>query len=257
MEAILHQSSHRRRLLKAGVASWVLAWTGLAALGAVGLVRSGTPSPALPESQEPTETSVIAPGVTARVGTVEFRARETLVSIHIDGRADLGPAVEPAGLARIRDATGAEFTELGGSISGRMLTLRFPGAVSLQPGAAKLTVPGIALASEPIAGSATVVLGNAFLAVQLATPPDMVRSQIDVSSPLGPGSVYVESVTQQGTDFVVRGMLEFSSQSIQSLSLRTSSLQLVDGTRVTVSGGRHGFGIDSRSFELWFEIPSG
>jgi hypothetical protein len=236
--------------------AWIVAWLACAGLlAAIVVARGDEPTPSPPSAaQEPAEVAEIAPGLTARTVGVETSAAETTVTIEVAGREELGPSAGYHGLAVITGADGRPYPERRSSARGRLLTLTFPGAAILAPGAAVLRLPAVGVGP---AGSDVEALGGARLAVNLPARLEVVHVPLSTDAPLGPGTIQVGRVTRDDETVVVVGTLEgFTREQIQSIDLRQTRLRLADGTERALSGGQHGSGEDLREFELHFSAPA-
>lgn len=242
---------------------WVLIWIAIiGALAATALVRGDRSVPPMaPATAEPGEVSTIAPGVTARVVSLEANAAEIIVSIQVDGRDDLGSRIALRGPAFLTDSRGEQHIERGGTIDGRVLHVSFPGLASLAPGPGVVHIGGIGLTNIYDQGPAPddfTHVGAATLAVTLPASADVVRTALGEAAALGPGSVRIDTIVRSSNHLILEGTLEgFDAAQIQSLSLRGSRLVLADGSELPLAWARHGFGPELRGLELRFDLPAG
>lgn len=206
--------------------------------------------------------STVASGITARVTAVEMSAGETIVRVTVAGREDLGAYIAYAGPSFLIDSAGKRHFEAGGSIEGRVLTLRFAGSATVASGRAVAEVNGLGVTLDRTAGpglASATLRGKTAMVTELSpTRGAAVRTAVSERREFGPGLVSVIAIVRDEGSVVVQGELEaFSEEAIQSLDLAMSTLILDDGSEVRIRGGRSGFGDGLRSFELTFDSPNG
>ncbi len=199
---------------------------------------------------------------TVRVGSVRSGVAETSVEIVVDGRPDLGANVVAEGLAVLTDSAGTRHFQSGGTHAGRSVTLRFPGAASVQPGRATLAVAGLWLTDDDVHEATAPSDPQSRVTVSVELPlevpaADAASLHIPAGSggPLGPGMATVDSVSRDAGAFLVSGTVSgFTREQIQAMNLY-AVLVLEDGTRLSLTGGRAGYGPDLGSFEFKFDLP--
>lgn len=200
---------------------------------------------------------------TVRVGSVSSGVAETSVEIVVDGRPDLGANVVADRIAILTDSAGTRHFQSGGMHAGRSVTLRFPGAASMQPGHATLEISGLWLTDDDVRQGTAPVDSRPETTISVELPLDVpapsgasLHTPVGSSGPLGPGTATVDSVSRDASTFLVSGTVSgFTRDQIQAMSLY-AVLVLEDGTRLSLTGGRAGYGPDLGSFEFKFDLPS-
>jgi hypothetical protein len=242
---------------------WLGAWAVVGAvLSATFIGRGSEPAPVFPALGAPSASTdtVVVGGATVRVTSVQANVAETVVTLTVTGRDDLGGRLAYRGPAILTDFLGKQHFERGGSIDGRTLQLRFDGASALVEGPSTLRVGGMGLSmaagNDPAPATTTFLPGTVALRVIVPAVSDRFeRFALNVSVEFAGGMSTLDSLTRDGTVAVVEGHLKgFSAGELQALNLARSVLILEDGSTVPVSGGRSGIGQDLSSFELRFNI---
>ena len=260
---VLSRGSSHSAPRAVGIA-WVLVWAAVAvALAASPVVSGGGPTPALPVISPPPASAQaeLADGTAARILSADTTASETTIVVQITGREQLGERLVFSGPAFLVDANGTRHMERGGSISGRILTLRFDGAGSMPEGATSLVLSGVGLTPEtstdPAPAQATYLKDATYPVIR--SPQTIVRRVPAAAAAveLAHGTVSIDAVLVDDSVVVVQGHLAgFTREEIQATSLGRSVLLGVDGREVTLAGGRSGFGPNLELFELHFKQGS-
>lgn len=259
------QSSSGFALRATGIA-WVLVWTAIvAALAASQLVSGSGLTPTLPGIEPPAASGLggLTPATAARVLSADTTAAETTIVLQVAGREQLGDRLVFRGPAVLVDANGTRHMERGGSISGRVLTLRFDGSGAMPEGAMNLLLSGVGLtpdqSTDPVPAQVTY-LDDATYPVIVRSAQSIVRPvrAVPATAALAHGTVSIDAVLRDSSVVVVQGHLTgFSRDEIQAINLGRSVLLAMDGREVTLTGGRSGFGESLAQFELHFKQGSG
>ena len=120
--------------------------------------------------------------------------------------ADLGQNLVQDRISILTDSAGTRHFQSGGTEGGRSITLRFPGAASMQPGPATLEIPGLWLTDGDVR-SGTAEFGIAAIAMLLLLAAAACAFAVIAprrSSPAGEGIVFFGAVAQRasGNDYV-------------------------------------------------------